>query len=214
MRKPKSITSSSSCLDVDGQDQNQQGLNTETGIERNRPEVKEQVNSKGIDRQFLCLSIDWVIGHKESVTGKKKIHKSWIICIYPISVQYWQWPTISLVCFLYCIFVPCINIENSIRTTLLARESGLCITWLCWPLSVKLKCQSKVHCGSITQVSNHYLIFQLPSFEKAILNHLKHFCNRLVVICFKWRKFCNWTGIISLKRTVTCMRSSHQHETL
>lgn len=116
---------------------NQEGLNTETGREKNEPEVTQQVNRKAMERHFL--SIDQVIGHEDSVTGKKKMHSSWIICMYPISVQYWQWPTVSLVCFFHCIFFPSIKIENSVRSTLLAKESGLYITWLCWLISVKPK---------------------------------------------------------------------------
>lgn len=49
---------------------NQEGLNTETGREKNEPEVTQQVNRKAMERHFL--SIDQVIGHEDSVTGKKK----------------------------------------------------------------------------------------------------------------------------------------------
>lgn len=41
-------------------------------------------------------------------------------------------------------------------------------------------------------------------FEKAMLNCLKLFYNGLLIICFEWRKFCNETAIIRIKRTVTC----------
>lgn len=53
---------------------NQEGLNTETGREKNEPEVTQQINSKAMERHFL--SIGQVIGHEEIITGKKKMHSS------------------------------------------------------------------------------------------------------------------------------------------
>lgn len=67
--KGKALSSrSSSCVQfADGQDQNQEGLNTETGTERNHTS-----NKKTMDKHFLWLFIDQIMEHKDTVTRKKK----------------------------------------------------------------------------------------------------------------------------------------------
>lgn len=116
--------------------------------------------------------------------------------MHPMSIQYWQRPTVSLVCFFHYIFVPSINIENSIRAALLARVKPLHSMALTGIFSFSETSQQRYTVEVLYrfQIITGYFIYL------AFKNYLKQFYKRFLIICSEWKKFCTKTGIICLRK--------------